>query len=100
MNACPRCGRAWAPIQGDTTAVSECPTCRQGMQPLAVREEMPEQLVRVLRAGLTLLRRTNGAASIRLRLSRDRAGVERLTAESFDGLRIEQLAESLTDTID
>jgi hypothetical protein len=52
-------------------------------------EPFDEALARVMRACLVLLRRADGPASIRLRLSRDRAGVERLSAESFEGLRVE-----------
>jgi len=62
--------------------------------------EIPEEFLRVLRRAVTLLRSVDRAASIRLRLSRDRVGVERLMAESFEGEHIDLLADSLTRSVD
>jgi hypothetical protein len=52
---------------------------------------------RELEAALALLRRARGPASVVLRLSRDRAGTERLETVRLEGLSAIELLAQTTD---
>jgi hypothetical protein len=54
---------------------------------------LPPEIVAELEAARALLRRSGGPGAVILRLSRDRAGVERLVAITFEGVKLSQVVD-------